>query len=153
MSKQEGGKRARERERGGGGSHPSFTFKHSFDNLLLWKKKKKKKASGREGGGRRASLTRKYVCWRARTVCVCTPVKRGWGPRLLMYLHIMLGSDPAAVSKMFEAQNTISEKCSHRLAILFLQRPDTWPLSCSPAHTYTPSSHSVHGGEVGGGGY
>lgn len=37
----------------------------------------------------------------------------GWvrGPERLMYWHIMPGSDPAAVSKMFEAQKSIgSEK-------------------------------------------
>lgn len=46
---------------------------------------------------------------------MCVPVERwngvaGWrggSPGLLMYSHIMLGSDHAAVSKMFEAQNII----------------------------------------------
>lgn len=69
-------------------------------------------------------------------VCACGEV--GWGgrvegggPGLLMYSHIMLGSDHAAVSKMFEAQNIIFEKCSQRLAILSLPCPDIWPFSFS----------------------
>lgn len=109
----------------------------------------KEEEGEREDGRRAPSFTYEEMCVFVctRGACAWAPVKRGWGPRLLMYLHIMLGSDPAAVSKMFEAQNTIFEKCSHRLAILFLQRPDIWPLSFSPAYTYTPSSQlAVWGG-------
>lgn len=45
-------------------------------------------------------------------VCACGEVEwggrvEGGSPGLLMYSHIMLGSDHAAVSKMFEAQNII----------------------------------------------
>lgn len=80
-------------------------------------------------------------------VCVCVFVclfacGEG-GPGLLMYSHIMLGSDPAAVSKMFEAQNIISEKCSQRLAILLLERPDIWPFSFSPSPTSSPASRRL----------
>lgn len=95
----------------------------------------------RRRGGGWASVTRKYAC-----VCVCARVGlhacAEGGPELLMYSHIMLGSDPAAVSKMFEAQNIFSEKkkCSHRLASLFLERPDIWPFCCSPSATSIPSS-------------
>ena len=108
-----------------------------------------------EGGSELQLLGNVCVCL---CVCACMPVERG-GPGLLMYSHIMLGSDPAAVSKMFEAQNIIFEKCSHRLAILFLERPDIWPFSFSPSPTSSPSSLLLtcfffffFGGGGGGGG-
>lgn len=89
-------------------------------------------------------------------VCVCVCLWRGgigWqggggGPGLLMYSHIMLGSDHAAVSKMFEAQNTIFEKCSQRLAILSLPCPDIWPFSFSHFQPFFAPQQLLEEGRV-----
>lgn len=125
---------------------------HSLSNTVLiiyFCRRRRRRGAAEEGSGRQL----------LGDVCVW----RGGGPRLLMYSHIMLGSDPAAVSKMFEAQNIIFQKCSHRLAILFLERPDIWPFSFSPAPSSTrawllpggsaagapsdkPSLHSLYSG-------
>ena len=91
-------------------------------------------------------------------VCVCVRVCLwrggiGWqggggGPGLLMYSHIMLGSDHAAVSKMFEAQNIIFEKCSQCLAILSLPCPDIWPCSFSHFQPFFASQQLLEEGRA-----
>lgn len=140
MSKREG-----EREREKGRERARVTL-HSLSNTVLIiyfcrrrRGRRRRQAGGWEEGAE-LHLRRNVCVYVHACMCVCLYARGEGGPRLLMYSHIMLGSDPAAVSKMFEAQNIIFEKCSHCFAILLLERPDIWPFSFSPSPTSTPSS-------------